>query len=426
MKATMTYRVILGFGWVMALATPSSAQFPFNLRRDIPWRIGEVVSPKTPTKIVAVWTDAVLHQAGKPATRGFGGRLMFYGPEDNTPLKVEGTLVVYAFDEEGRLPTDVKPDRKYVFPPDQFARHYSKSKLGHSYSVWIPWDEVGGPRKEISLIARFIPKNGSAIISAPSRQILPGLPPSESGAGAAPRSGLGPAPVRSEVSAHPGQTAQRPPPGTRWPSATSYPHEPSGPPLQQVASIPSPASEPSVSPVSRQPLFSEGESFQPTANPLRRTSYEEAFGAGEAEVLRQEQPLTNQPRMKTATIPVPASWLRSSRASGSWSASQKGDPSGPPPQHFPPTDPSRTPDPRTQPPGSHVRDTESCPSGRRENQAGGTPWHANPMGGAAGEQVPRNWPSQRPSTRSGPLGPQAPTGPIGPQARDRVALPPLP
>ena len=55
-----------------------------------------------------------------------------------------GTLVVYAFDETNRDANNARPDRKYVFTPEQLPLHYSKSKVGHSYSVWLPWDEVGG------------------------------------------------------------------------------------------------------------------------------------------------------------------------------------------------------------------------------------------------------------------------------------------
>ena len=31
-------------------------------------------------------------------------------------------------------------------------------KIGPAYSVWIPWDAAGGPRQDLSLICRFIPK----------------------------------------------------------------------------------------------------------------------------------------------------------------------------------------------------------------------------------------------------------------------------
>jgi hypothetical protein len=99
---------------------------------------------------------------------------MFYASEGGKPIKVKGSLVVYAFDDSERDPTKVKPDRKFVFTTEQFEKHYSKSALGHSYSVWLPWDEAGGPRREISLLVRFTPDNGPAVVGDESKQNLPG------------------------------------------------------------------------------------------------------------------------------------------------------------------------------------------------------------------------------------------------------------
>ena len=75
--------------------------------------------PGKPDKIVALWSDTVLTQAGRPPIRGFGGRLMFYEGKKEEPIKVEGTLVVYAFDETDRDANNARPDRKYVFTPQQ-------------------------------------------------------------------------------------------------------------------------------------------------------------------------------------------------------------------------------------------------------------------------------------------------------------------
>ena len=99
---------------------------------------------------------------------------MFYEGKNEEPVKVDGTLVVYAFDETDRDANNARPDRKYVFTPEQVPPHYSKSKIGHSYSVWLPWDQVGGVQKEITLIVRFQPKEGPVAIGEPARQLLPG------------------------------------------------------------------------------------------------------------------------------------------------------------------------------------------------------------------------------------------------------------
>jgi len=146
-----------------------------DLNQSIPWIGSPEDEPAVPAKVVAVWTDAILHQPDNPPTRGFGGRLMFYSDEFDKSIPVNGTLIVYAFDEEGRRPTDAKPDRKYVFPTEHFAQHHSKSELGHSYSVWLPWDEIGGPPKEISLIARFLPSEGPPIVGEQTKHFLPGI-----------------------------------------------------------------------------------------------------------------------------------------------------------------------------------------------------------------------------------------------------------
>ncbi len=130
--------------------------------------------PEVPRRLVGTWADTVLHQSGKKPQRGFGGRLIFYGKDNDKPVLIDGQLVVYAFDETNREPTDNKPTRRYVFPPDQVARRMSESEMGPSYSFWLPWDEVGGPRTEISLIARFEPVGGTIVIGEQTRHLLPG------------------------------------------------------------------------------------------------------------------------------------------------------------------------------------------------------------------------------------------------------------
>ncbi len=172
-------KIVTQFGLLLGVLLSSGCS-QFDIRKNIPWGEGADGSFEKPLKMSAIWTDSVLQTANKPATRGFGGRLMFYGKADSAAIKTEGTLVVYAFDEANRDPRNVTPNRKFVFTAEQFGKHYSKSELGHSYSVWIPWDVAGGDQKEISLIARFIPKDGGAVVvSDQSKHILPGRPAAE-------------------------------------------------------------------------------------------------------------------------------------------------------------------------------------------------------------------------------------------------------
>jgi len=145
-----------------------------SLDNTWPFRDKDAPHEGTPTRMAATWTDTVLSQPGKKSQRGFGGRIMFYEQDEKKPILVDGQLVVYAFDEAGRDPTDNKPTRRYVFPADQLPPRMSKSELGASYSFFLPWDEAGGPKTEVSLICRFEPKDGAVVSSEQARSTLPG------------------------------------------------------------------------------------------------------------------------------------------------------------------------------------------------------------------------------------------------------------
>lgn len=150
----------------------SSFSKNFDLSKRIPWMDTDAIVD-SPTRVTVLWTHTILNQQGLRGVRGFGGRLMFHGNPNEKPVRVEGTLTVYAFDETKHSAT--VPERKFVFTEEQFENHYGKSKLGHSYSIWIPWDEVGGEPRRINLLVRFEPKNGSMIMSENSLQVLPGI-----------------------------------------------------------------------------------------------------------------------------------------------------------------------------------------------------------------------------------------------------------
>jgi hypothetical protein len=138
------------------------------------WKWSKESKPQLPESVLPIWSDTVLHQPGKPGVRGFGGRVYFYAEEGGDPIQVDGSLSVYVFDGDQYDTTSSEPLRKFVITADQLASHHSESELGDSYSVWIPWDKVGGPSRSLSLIARFDGRNGGTAISDASNKLLPG------------------------------------------------------------------------------------------------------------------------------------------------------------------------------------------------------------------------------------------------------------
>lgn len=124
-----------------------------------------------PVQVAATWSPDTLTQTGRTPTRGFGGRLFFFD-EQTHAVPVDGKLVVHGFDETAL--NEKERVKKFEFTADQFTKHFSQSDLGASYSVWIPWDAIGGEQKEISLVASFVTAEGKTVQSSPAKVRLPG------------------------------------------------------------------------------------------------------------------------------------------------------------------------------------------------------------------------------------------------------------
>jgi hypothetical protein len=153
---------------------PSGCQFAPK-KTPAGWTWSQEEKPVVPERILAIWTDTVLRQPNQPGVRGFGGRVFFYDKEQNDPIEVDGKLVVFVFDADDQDPENQKPLRKYVIDADDFAKHMSKTSIGPAYSVWLPWGDVKGPTKKLSIIARYEGRKGGTTLSDPTMKLLPGV-----------------------------------------------------------------------------------------------------------------------------------------------------------------------------------------------------------------------------------------------------------
>jgi hypothetical protein len=171
-------RFLTGLIGVLMLASSMGCQFaPKDKPFKWPWTKDD--SKPLPDRILPVWTESVLHQPNQPGVRGFGGRIYFYAKDDTDPIEIDGNLAVYVFDADDVEVTSQKPLRKFMFTADQFSSHMSKTSIGPSYSIWLPWGEIGGPPRRLSLIARFEGREGGTTISDPTIKLLPGVPSKE-------------------------------------------------------------------------------------------------------------------------------------------------------------------------------------------------------------------------------------------------------
>ena len=128
-----------------------------------------------PVTMAAIWKDSAYEKPGERTVVGFGGRFFFYD-RDNNSVPAEGELVVYGYEDsdDGEGKPGEGADKKFVFRESEFQSHFSDTGLGASYSVWIPWEKIGGYRKSITLIPYFKTTDGRLLESGQSIVILPG------------------------------------------------------------------------------------------------------------------------------------------------------------------------------------------------------------------------------------------------------------
>ncbi len=132
--------------------------------------------PEQPARMMAIWSDAIYTEPGKPPVRGFGGRLYFHNAASKA-VPVQGQLVVYGYDDSVEGAPSRQPDRRFAFTAEQLAKHLLTSELGVSYSIWIPWEPVGGYKKTVTLLPVFTTSNGNAITGQQTVNCLPGKTP---------------------------------------------------------------------------------------------------------------------------------------------------------------------------------------------------------------------------------------------------------
>ena len=162
--------------WLALLFAFAGCKSPLpDLSATLPW-VDEKDKEslyQQPVKMTVIWSPAMYSQRGQVPTRGFGGRIYFYNSKEEA-IAVDGALMVYAFDDTARQNASQVPTKRFAFTAEQLKKHFSPTQLGASYSIWIPWDAVGSPQADISLLPVFSGTLGGVLTGQQSRNLLPG------------------------------------------------------------------------------------------------------------------------------------------------------------------------------------------------------------------------------------------------------------
>ncbi len=173
----LVYAASLLLGSILLTGCQTTGSTAFSPSSWNPLTHLKAKSAPQPSRIVAVWAPDVLNTQGQASTQGFGGRLYFYDQQNKT-IPVDGQLIIHAYDDSDESDRTTA-DKKFVFTAEQLKRHHGVSELGSSYSIWIPWQPVGGMQRQISLVPTFTSTAGSRLVGHQTQNLLPGKNPAQ-------------------------------------------------------------------------------------------------------------------------------------------------------------------------------------------------------------------------------------------------------
>jgi hypothetical protein len=145
---------------------------PFAARKSFP----EASATDPAAEIMALWQPADGPGTGGVPRRGIAGQVYFFTRRQANPVKVEGSVRIYLFDNRGTAEDQSKPIHQFDYNAEVWNAHLQPSTLGAAYHVFIPY-----PRKDLnqatcSIRVRFIPKAGATLYSQMSSIELAGPP----------------------------------------------------------------------------------------------------------------------------------------------------------------------------------------------------------------------------------------------------------
>ncbi|MEW4526754.1 hypothetical protein [Maioricimonas sp. JC845] len=125
-------------------------------------------------EVLCFWEPAEGRGLDNLPTRGFAGQVLFFCAGRTEPVKVEGDVRVYLFDDQGKVEEQSRPIHQFDFPAEVWNTYLRETNVGAAYQLFIPYTRKGIHEAECSLRVRFTPTNGLPLYSKMATITLPG------------------------------------------------------------------------------------------------------------------------------------------------------------------------------------------------------------------------------------------------------------
>ncbi len=125
-------------------------------------------------EVMAIWQPGEGKSTKGAPTRGFAGQIMFFAQGSKRPIKVDGDLKVYVFDDVGSVEEQSKPIHIYEFKGGALQGYYNEGKLGPSYQLFLPYTRPGMHEAKCTLRMKYNSELSGDVLSSESTIVLSG------------------------------------------------------------------------------------------------------------------------------------------------------------------------------------------------------------------------------------------------------------
>ena len=140
-------------------------ELPFAASRDAQAQIVDIVCLWEPAEGVGL--------DGLP-TRGFAGQILFFRPGKPEPIRVDGDVWVYVFDDQGTPDEQSRPLHQFEFPSAAWNAFLCKTNLGPAYQLFIPYTRKGVHLANCAIRVRLTAAGRTPVYSKLANVQLPG------------------------------------------------------------------------------------------------------------------------------------------------------------------------------------------------------------------------------------------------------------
>ena len=125
-------------------------------------------------EIICVWQPGEGTGMDGLPCRGFAGQILFFSMGEKTPVRVNGNVRVYVFDDQGTEAEQELPIHQFDFDGSSFQNFLTTTNMGAAYQLFIPYTRKGSHSATCTLRVRYSPEEGSSVYSKMASLNLPG------------------------------------------------------------------------------------------------------------------------------------------------------------------------------------------------------------------------------------------------------------